>query len=78
MATSSKLTWKLSDAFAGYHAHSPLGMWSIEQKRGKFYLRMWLDRTPISAEQDMGSFPTLAKAKSEASRANRDLLKLDR
>ena len=73
---SSKLTWK-QDGYLHF-AHSAIGQWVIEQRRGKFILSLWFNDTRPGSEQDMGSSPTLVKAKSEAYKANRALLKTDR
>lgn len=61
-----------------HFAHSPRGMWMIEQRRGQFIVTLSLQGAARGGEdQEMGSYPSLKKAVSEASRADRELAKQD-
>ena len=68
------LNWKWDDGF--YFAHAPYGLWSIEQKRGKFYIQLDIGKVGENT-QDFGDQPTSAKAKAEAQRAHRSFLKME-
>jgi len=60
-----------------YVAHTPRGMWTIEQHRGRFLIELHLAGIVGDAGiQDMGSAPTKAKAIALASKADRELAKL--
>jgi hypothetical protein len=71
----SKLTWKWDDGF--YFAHASYGHWTIEQRRGRFYISLDLSGAHPSGTQDFGYAPTGAKAQAEVNRAHRALSKLD-
>ncbi len=69
-----KLQFKFDDGF--YFAHSGRGMWSIEQRRGRYILVLTLHMVRgDAAEQSMGSYKNFKKAVSEANRADRILAK---
>jgi len=62
------LKWKWDNGF--YFAHAPSGMWTIEQRRGRFLLTLDLPNTR-NATQDIGNYTTSAKAKAAAGKAHR-------
>jgi hypothetical protein len=64
------LKWK-QDGYLHF-AHSELGMWMIEQMRGKFILTLTVNRN----EQDFGKYSSLSKAKAYAAKSNKILMKL--
>lgn len=71
-----RLRWK-QDGYLHF-AHSKIGMWTIEQCRGKFLLTLGLAGLSSAVpDQDMGSHSSLAKAKAQAERDDRALSKLD-
>lgn len=65
------LTWK-QDGYLHF-AHANEGMYTIEQRRGRFLVTLDLS----GSEQDMGWYFSLAKAKAGAQRDHRQLEKLD-
>jgi len=70
------LVWKFDDGF--HFAHSAAGMWTIEQRRGRFLLSLDLPNTHDAthdATQDVGNYTTSAKAKSAAQRHNRIIVR---
>lgn len=65
-----KLRWK-QDGYL-YFAHGVEGMYAIEQKRKRYILTLDLADIPVgSGTQDMGTWPSLAKAQAEAQKAHR-------
>ena len=69
------LNWKWNDGF--YFAHPYYGMWTIEQRRGRFIVSLDLRGAHHSATQTMGNYTTAARAKAAAARDHRALVKLD-
>lgn len=69
------LNWKWSDGF--YFAHPHYGMWTIEQRRGRFYVTLDLKGAPHDATQTMGDYRTSKLAQAAAARDHRALVKQD-
>lgn len=68
------MKWK-QDGYLHF-AHGPEGMWTIEQRRGRFYVTLTLAGAHHDgADQDMGSYKTLAKAKAGAHRDHRAMVR---
>lgn len=67
---TSKLKWR-QDGYLHF-AHEITGHWVIEQLRGRYILTLDLPGT-CDATQDMGTYPSLAKAKTAAQSKHRIL-----
>jgi hypothetical protein len=58
--------------------HSDYGHYTMELNRGTWALTLQLKGTPSGSDQELGSFPTLAKAQAYALKTDKMLAKLDK
>lgn len=73
-APNALTTWK-QDGYLHF-THAPYGMWVIEQRRGKFYVELHVDKSGM--DQDFGAHSSLAKAKAAVAKDHKALLQLER
>jgi hypothetical protein len=73
---AAALTWRMVDPGL-YMAHPSYGHWSIELRRGRWYVGLRLLGKGMHEEQDFGSEPTRSKAQAAVAKAHQAISKLD-